>query len=622
MALTRVDYHSSLYRPTSIGGTEAKVTPLDNGGWALHPKTTLQAYPDKITERLISGARDYPQRSLAAKRDTSGAWQHINYAEMLSRVRAIAQGLSQLDLSPDRPIMILSGNDLEHLQMALAALYAGVPYCAVSPMASLMSSDYAKLRHMADLLTPGLVYASDGALYDKAINAVFADDVQIVLGNGQVAGRSSIAFNELAATTPTDIDSIHDAIGPDTIAKFVFTSGSTKMPKAVTTTQRMLCSNQQMLLQTLAGLGEQPPVIIDWLPWNHTFGGSHNIGLVLYNGGTLYISDGKPTEAGFAETLRNLKEISPTIHFDVPKCWEMLADALAQDAELRECFYRRIETFFFAGAGLAQASWDKLDRVSEAHCGQRIRVVTGLGMTETAPSAMFTGGPLVGSGYIGIPNPGCEARLVPVDDKLEARFRGPHVMPGYWRDPVQTAEVFDEDGFYRTGDAVAFADPDAPELGCVFDGRIAEDFKLSSGTFVSVGPLRAQLIAAGAPYVQDAVITGINRDRVGALLFPRMEHITQLAGVAESTAPAEVLYQPTVMDFFTGVLEQVNQQATGSASRVVGLMLLDTPPSGDRNEVTDKGSINQRAVLQQRAELIENFYKGQPANRIITPKPA
>ena len=619
MTLTRVDYTSAQYRPVDIGCVVAEVTQLDNGIREIHASESLQDYPDKLTERLVFGAEQYPDRTLVAKRDATGEWQHISYAQMLSRVRSIAQALRQCGLSPERPIMILSGNDLEHLQMALAAMYAGVPYCAVSPAASLFGGDYAKLRHMADLLTPGLVFASDGETYGQAISAVFADDTHIVLGAGQVTGRSSRLFSELLTTTPTDIDTVHDALGPDTIAKFLFTSGSTKMPKAVTTTQRMLCSNQQMLRQIFPGFAKQPPVIMDWLPWNHTFGGSHNVGIVLYNGGTLYISDGKPTESGFIETRRNLKEISPTVYFDVPKGWEMLADALEADAELRESFYANMQMFFFAGAGLSQAVWDKLDRVSEAHCGHRIRVMTGLGMTETSPASLFSTGPMIGAGYVGLPAPGCATKLVPDDGKLEVRFKGPHVMPGYWRDAAQSAEVFDEDGFYCTGDALVFADPEQPALGLVFDGRIAEDFKLNTGTFVSVGPLRARLIAEGAPYVQDAVITGINRGSIGALLIPRMEHVIQLAGAAEGASPEDVVYQPAVTDFFRSMLTRVNQQATGSASRVARMMVLDVPPSVANNEITDKGSINQRAVLQHRAALIEDFYNDQPVDRIIKP---
>jgi feruloyl-CoA synthase len=597
------------YRPVSIGAALVRIEHEPGGIWRLTSTEPLGAYPARLTDRLIDGARAHPDRTLVARRGPDGAWIRISYAEMLERVRAIGAALQARGLGAERPLMILSGNDLEHLQLALGAMYAGVPHCPVSPAASL-AGDFAKLRHMVGLLTPGLVYAAEGAPYAHAIETVMPADVEIVLGAGELPGRAATPFAQLLATATGDIDALHAALGPDTIAKFLFTSGSTKLPKAVTTTQRMLCANQQMLLQTFPCFGETPPVLLDWLPWNHTFGGSHNVGIALYNGGSYYINDGKPTERGFAETLRNLREIAPTVFFDVPKGWEMLGDALAADAALRHVFYSKMQLFFFAGAGLSQAAWDKLDRISEGHCGERIRVMTGLGMTETSPSSMFSTGPLLKAGYVGLPAPGCETRLVPVDGKLEARFRGPHVMPGYWRQPELTAEAFDEEGYYCTGDALRFADEARPELGLMFDGRIAEDFKLSSGTFVSVGPLRARIIAEGAPYVQDAVITGINRDDIGAMIFPRMEHCTALAGLPAPASMTEVLDSVPVRAHFTELLARLNRSATGSATRIARLLLLDAPPVVERNEITDKGSINQRAVLAARAETVAAMYDG------------
>lgn len=617
MRFQRIDAEGVRYRPVSIGRPDVHIAAEAGGGWRLTPKEVLQPYPARLTDRLVEGARHHPERTLVARRGADGRWIHISYADMLQRARAIGEALLRQGLSAERPLMILSGNDLEHLQLAFGAMYAGIPHCPVSPAASLLSQDHNKLRHMVGLLTPGMVYAADGPAFSAAIAAAVPADVPVVTFDARLDGRPATSFGELIDTRPGEVDAAHARSGPDTIAKFLFTSGSTKLPKAVITTERMLCANQQMLLQTFPYFGETPPVLLDWLPWNHTFGGSHNVGIALYNGGTLYINDGKPTDKGFAETLRNLREISPTVYFDVPKGWEMLGDALEADAALREVFYARMRLFFFAGAGLSQAAWDKLDRVSEAHCGERIRVMTGLGMTETSPSSMFSTGPLVGAGYVGLPAPGCEARLVPLDGKLEVRFRGPHVTPGYWHQPELTAEAFDEDGFYRTGDALAFAEPAEPALGLVFDGRLAEDFKLSSGTFVSVGPLRARLIGEGAPCVQDAVITGINRDDIGALIFPRLEHCARLAGLEDDAPAAEVLSSPAVRAFFAALLARVNRGAGGSASRVERLLVLATPPSADHHEVTDKGSINQRAVLATRAELVEDFYAGRVPGTIV-----
>lgn len=604
------------YRHVSIGAAEVHVEE-QNGIWRFTSREALKTYPRRMTDRLVDGASQHPQRTLIAQRNADGAWERLSYAETLQRARSIGQALLDRGLSAERPLLILSGNDLQHLQLALGAMYAGIPYCPVSPSYSLISQDYGKLRHVVSLMTPGLIYASDGSAFARAIQTVVPAETEVLIDHGDIEGRDTTRFSTLLDVEPDDIDAVNRAIQPDAIAKFLFTSGSTKMPKAVVTTHRMLCANQQMLLQSFPCFGEEPPVLLDWLPWNHTFGGSHNAGIALYNGGTYYIDDGKPTEKAFAATIANLREISPTVFFNVPKGWELLTDALAEDEQLRETFYARMKLFFFAGAGLSQAAWDRLEQVSEAHCGERIRIMSGLGMTETAPSCTFTTGPLMFAGYVGLPAPGCEVKLVPMGDKYEARFRGPHVMPGYWRMPEQTAEAFDDEGYYCTGDALKLADDAHPEYGLMFDGRIAEDFKLSSGTFVSVGPLRARLISLGAPYVQDAVITGINRDDVGALIFPRLEHCLTLAGLSADATPAEILDAKPVRDFFRQLLDRVNAEATGSASRVAFVYLLTEPPAVDRHEMTDKGSINQAAVLSHRAALVERLYAGLDP-RIIT----
>ncbi|MFM2069660.1 MAG: hypothetical protein RLZZ584_4569, partial [Pseudomonadota bacterium] len=415
-------------------------------------------------------------------------------------------------------------------------------------------------------------------------------------------------------------------------AKFLFTSGSTKQPKGVINTQRMLCANQQMIRQTMAFLAEEPPVLVDWLPWNHTFGGNHNCGIVLYNGGTLYIDEGKPTPKGIATTLRNLREISPTVYFNVPKGFEEIVAAMEQDDALRLSLFKRVKAFFFAGAGLAQPVWDRLDQLGVQTVGARVMMLTGLGMTETAPSSMFAMGANVKSGDIGLPCPGVEIKLVPTGtgewDKTEIRFKGPNVMPGYWRAPEQTAEAFDAEGFYCTGDAARFIDPAHPEKGLAFDGRIAEDFKLSTGTFVSVGPLRAKVIAAGNPCVQDAVVTGINRDDIGLLIIPRIDECRALAtraaeavGLDAATVAArpvpELLHSAPVRAFFQRLADELWAAGTGSANRVARLHVLAEPPSIDKGEVTDKGSINQRAMLTHRAALVDALYEGSASDPFV-----
>ena len=598
------------YRPVSI--SHAPVEVIENHG-VLHMRSLepLAELPQRLLDRLLHWAQIRPEQTFVAARDGDG-WRRVNYAQMLDSVRAIAQSLLRYGLSAEKPLVLLSGNDIEHLQMAFGAMYAGIPYCPVSPAYALLSQDFAKLRHVCDLLQPGLVFVSDALAYQRAIDAVLPAETPLISVRGQVAGRAQVSFASLLQVAGgAEAERAFAATGPDSIAKFLFTSGSTQLPKAVITTQRMLCANQQMLLQTFPVLGEEPPVLVDWLPWNHTFGGSHNVGIVLYNGGTFYLDDGKPTVQGFAETLRNLKDISPTAYLTVPKGWEELVNALEQDAALRECFFARMKLFFFAAAGLSQRVWDRLDRVAEQHCGERIRMMAGLGMTEAAPSCTFTTGPLSVAGYIGLPAPGCEVRLVPVDGKLEGRFRGPHIMPGYWRAAQQTAAVFDDQGFYCSGDALKLADPNNPHLGLMFDGRIAEDFKLSSGVFVSVGPLRNRAVLEGSPYVQDVVIAAPDRECLGILVFPRLYECRRLAGLGTAASDAEVLASAAVRQWFGDWLQRLNLDATGNASRLEWLVLLDEPASIDRGEITDKGSINQRAVLQWRASQVEALYRGE-----------
>ena len=604
------------YRHVSIGHPQVQVVEAD-GILRMQPVEPLAALPARLLDRLLHWAQMRPDTVFIAARAPDGAWREVTYAQMLSQVRTIATHLLGFGLSAERPLALFSGNDIEHLQIALAAMYAGIPYCPVSPAYALLSQDFAKLRHVCQVLTPGLVFTTDSQLFLRAFDAVLDTSVGVVSVHGQAPGRRHVSFDSLLQPCdPAAADAAFAATGPDTIAKFLFTSGSTKLPKAVITTQRMLCANQQMLLQTFPVFAEEPPVLVDWLPWNHTFGGSHNLGIVLYNGGSFYLDAGKPTPQGFPETLRNLREISPTAYLTVPKGWEELAKALEQDAQLREVFFARIKLFFFAAAGLSQSVWDRLDRIAEQHCGERIRMMAGLGMTEAAPSCTFTTGPLSMAGYVGLPAPGCEVKLVPQAGKLEARFRGPHIMPGYWRSPQQTVEAFDEEGFYCSGDALKLANLQQPEQGLMFDGRIAEDFKLSSGVFVSVGPLRNRAVLEGSPYVQDIVVAAPDRECLGVLVFARLPECRQLAGLAADASDGEVLGSEAVRSWFAGWLARLNRDAQGNASRIEWLALLEEPPSIDAGEITDKGSINQRAVLQRRAAQVDALYRGEDPSQL------
>jgi len=600
------------YRDLAFGITRAQLREGQDGIRYLS-SSPLEPHAHRMTDRLVHWAEAAPDRTFIARRSrqadgSTGDWIRVSYRDALQHARAIGQALLQRGLSDERPVAILSENSIEHALLALGCLYAGVPHCPVSPPYSLVSKDYDKLRHVMATLTPGLVFAADPR-YAAAIAAVVPADVEVVLADGVLEGRPVTPLAELLATAPTPaVDAAMHATHPGTITKFLFTSGSTKNPKAVINTHRMWCANQQQLRQSIPSLADEPPLLVDWLPWNHTFGGNHNVGIVLDNGGTLYIDDGKPTPAGMAETLRNLREISPTVYFNVPTGFEAIANAMETDEVLRRTLLARCRMFFYAGAALPQAVWDKLHRIQEAEIGERLVMGTGLGMTESSPFALYITRPEVTTGDLGLPTAGMEIKLVPVDGKTEIRYSGPNITPGYWRLPDATREAFDDEGFFCTGDAVTWIDPDNIHLGLRFDGRIAEDFKLATGTFVSVGPMRAKVIAAAAPHVQDVVLTGINLKEVGALVFPT-QSVRQLAGLPATASMREVLDSAPVLAHFQRVVNELAAQATGSANRIARLALMDEPPSIDKGEVTDKGSINQRAVLKHRDALVQALHE-------------
>ncbi|MDP2407751.1 MAG: feruloyl-CoA synthase [Hydrogenophaga sp.] len=601
------------YRPLKFGVTRATLRDGDTGVHYLRADQELQPFPERLTDRLVHWAKERPDQTLFARRvknadGSTGDWQHITFAQALDAARRIGQGLLNRGLSAERPVLILSENDLEHALLALGCLYAGVAYCPTSPAYSLISQDFDKLHHVVKTLTPGLVFASDALRYSRAMLATLGDDVELLTTNGTVPGRDTTSFAALLATEPTPaVDAAMAATGLDTIAKFLFTSGSTKMPKAVINTQRLWCANQQQMTQSMPVLAEGPLVLVDWLPWNHTFGGNHNFGMVIYHGGTLYIDDGKPTPALMHETLRNLREIAPTVYFNVPTGFEAIANAMKTDDLLRRTLLSRVNMFFYAGAALAQPIWDSLFESQEREVGERIVMTTGLGMTESGPFGIFVTNPNVKAGDLGLPTPGLELKLVDMQGKTEVRYKGPNITPGYWRMPEETAEAFDEEGFFKTGDAVKWIDETDVHLGLKFDGRIAEDFKLATGTFVSVGPLRGKIIAAGAPYIQDVVLTGINLKEVGAMVFPTTA-VRSLSDLPADASMHDVLDHPAVLAQFQLIVNELAKTATGSANRIARMCLLADPPTIDRGEVTDKGSINQRAVLTHRADTVAKLH--------------
>ena len=606
-------------RAISFGDPEVTIERRDDGTIYLRPKRALGEFPVRLTDRLHYWAGIEPDRIFMAERDGGQGWRTITYAELLTASRHIASGLLARDLSAERPVMILSGNSIDHALVAFGALYAGIPFCPVSPAYSLISKDYGKLAYLMKLLTPGLVFAGDADQFAGALHSNVPAGTEVAASYGALAGRDVTTLADLMATPlHPRLDAAYEAIGPETIAKFLLTSGSTGNPKAVINTQGMICANQVMIRETMAFLKDEPPVIVDWLPWNHTFGGNHNIGLTLYNGGSMYLDAGKPMPGGIEQTVRNLREISPTVYFNVPKGYESLLPYLRGNKALRAKFFHRLHAMFFSGAALSPYVWNSLDELAVQETGFRVPMLTGLGATETAPFFMSVKPAASRSGHVGLPVLGNDAKLVANNGKLEVRARGPNVTPGYWRQPELTAAAFDEEGFYKFGDAIKPADPHDFHAGFDFDGRLAEDFKLASGTWVSVGPLRARFIAACAPLVRDVVIAGINRDEVSAIVVLdsdgcRLINPTLPLDDLGATA-ADPLIRAAVRERMTTFLAA----ATGSSTRITRAILLDTPLSIDRGEVTDKGSINQRAVLDHRVGLIDALYSPTPADHVIT----
>jgi feruloyl-CoA synthase len=611
------------FRPLKFGVTRVHLRDGVPGTHYLTAEQPLQPFAQRMTDRLQHWAQTRPERTFMARRikqadGTLGDWKHICYAQAWDTAKCIAQGLINRGLNAERPIVILSENSLEHAMLALGAMVAGVPYVPASPPYSLVSVDYDKLKHVLHTVTPGLVFATD-ARYAKAIAATVTDDMEVVMVEGDVAGRNVTSFESLCATPATPaVDAAMAATGPDTIVKFLFTSGSTKLPKAVINTQRLWCANQQQMAQSMPVLADKELVLVDWLPWNHTFGGNHNVGMVIYHGGTLYIDDGKPTPTLIHETLRNLREIAPTVYFNVPTGFEAIANAMKTDDALRKTLLSRVQMFFYAGAALAQPIWDSLYESQEREIGERIVMGTGLGMTESGPFGIFVTNPFVQAGDLGVPTPGLELKLVDLQGKTEVRYRGPNITPGYWRNAEETTGAFDEEGFFKTGDAVRWIDETNVHLGLKFDGRIAEDFKLATGTFVSVGPLRGKIIAAGAPFIQDAVLTGINLKEVGAMIFPTPA-VRALSGLGPDVPMAEVLASAPVVAKFQAIVNELAKSSTGSANRIARLCLLSEPPTIDKGEITDKGSINQRSVLTHRADTVAALH-GDTLHGIVKPQ--
>ncbi len=595
-----------------------EVEKLPDDSFILRSPMKLEPHASNICIYLGQWAAREPARTFLAERDSHKRWRKLSYGEALERVRAIAQGLLERGLTADRPVMILSDNGIENGLLQLGAMYAGIPVAPISPAYSLSSKDFGKLRHVFDLVRPGLVFAADGAPFAAAFAALSLGDVETVVARNAPDGFNGTAFSELAATPPTAVlDAAMARIGPDTVAKILFTSGSTGLPKGVINTHRMMCSNQQAIAQIWPFVTERPPVLVDWLPWNHTFGGNHNFNMILRNGGTLYIDAGKPAPGLVEESVANLGDIAPTLYFNVPRGFDIILPFLEQDSGLRDHFFSNLNTIFYAAAALPQNLWQRLEALSLAARGERIAMTSAWGATETAPLAAGVHFPIDRAGVIGIPVPGCELKMMPNGGKLEMRVRGPNVTPGYYKRDDLTREAFDADGFYKIGDAGKLADADDPAKGILFDGRVAEDFKLLTGSWVSVGALRIAAVAAGAPLIQDAVVAGHDRDEIGLLVFLNIAGAAETAGLDADTPLPELAANESLRAKLRTGLAAHNAQHSGSSQRIARVVLLHEPPDIDANEITDKGYINQRAVLDRRSDQVEALFCDDPGVILI-----
>lgn len=607
MSVVEEEPRDLIFAPARVTLTERA-----DGSRILECPEPLGPYPDKLGELLHKWAEHDPSRVFLAEREGDGdGWRALDYVTTLAQVESIAQSLLDHGLSEERPLLILSGNSIDTALLQLAAMHVGVPVALVSPAYSLLSKDYDKVRYLHAQLEPGMVYAADMGPFGPAVDTIRNDAQKVVSASG--AGADLSMADLLAAAPGPQVAERFAAVGPDSVAKILFTSGSTgtSMPKAVINTQRMLCSNQQALAQVWPFLDREQPVVLDWLPWNHTFGANHNFNMVLRNGGSLYIDDGKPAPGAIEATVRNLREVSPTVYFNVPAGYQALLPYLEEDAALRRSFFGKLRVLFYAGAALPQSLWERLERVSEQALGYKVPLVTSWGSTETAPLATSVHYPLDRAGDIGLPIPGTVLKLVPNMGKLEIRVKGANVTPGYYKDEEKTREAFDEEGYYCIGDAVKLIDPERPEKGLAFDSRISENFKLTSGTWVHVGELRLKVISAVSPVAMDCVITGHDRDELGVLIFPSEKGCRSVAGAAgASLTPAQLWSHEEVRGRLLAGLAGHNRAYPASSTRIGRCLVLDTPPSMDIGEITDKGYINQLKALQHRAEAVERLYAG------------
>ena len=608
---------TAAHRPIAFGSPAVHCEKSADGTARLRSRVKLGDYDPNAARLFRVAAERNPNGIFIAER-AGEDWRKITYAEARLKVDAIAQALIERGLSAERPVMILSGNSIDHALLMLASLTAAIPVAPISVAYSLQSQDHEKLRHIAELLSPGLLYAADTASFQKALAALDLKGTEIVANRNGAGFDKVTPFEELArAKAGAAVEKAVAAIAPDTIAKFLFTSGSTGLPKGVINTHQMMTANQQQVLQAWPFVTEQPLTLLDWLPWNHTFGGNHDLNLVIRHAGALYIDAGRPMPALIGETVKNLADVKPTIYLNVPAGYATLLPFLEKDDKLARNFFSELRLIFYAGASLPQDLWERLEALSIRTIGARVPMASSWGTTETAPLALAAQSLADRAGIIGTPVPGVEMKLVPSGNKLEIRVRGPNITPGYWKRPDLTAAAFDEEGFYKPGDAVRFEDPADPSKGFVFDGRLAEDFKLMTGTWVTVGMLRVAALAAASPALQDAIVAGHDREFVGLLAWLNPAGCKHLIGAGAPEALADLAAHPAVREHVKRALTEFNARQTGLSQRVGRVLLLRESPSIDANEITDKGYINQRLALERRADEVERLFAATPGSDVI-----
>jgi feruloyl-CoA synthase len=596
---------------------DVELTRQGNGNYLMRSVEPLADYDHRVGDWLDRWGLEAPNRAFIVEQTKNGE-RTIRYREAREAALALAEGLLSYDLGPERPITILAANCIDYALMILAAAYVGIPFAPIAPAYALQTTDYLKLSHSFRLLTPGMVVVDDGELYRDAIQRTLGTTIPVVAFRNVPPSSNMIGFASLHGDRSRR-DAVMAAaarVDRDTVLKYLFTSGSTGVPKAVINTHGMLCANAQMKRQVAPILADEPPVMVDWAPWNHTAGGNSNFSIVLHNGGTLYIDPGKPTPALFGESLKLLRRISPTIYFNVPKGFELLIPHLEADQIFRENFFRRIKFLWYAAASMQPSTWNALEQLTVQAVGQKILIVSGLGMTETSPIALFGNLYATGPGVVGIPVAGMDLKLVPHGDSFEACYRGPNVTPGYWRDRAATASAFDEDGFLRSGDLLSFIDPERPRAGLRFDGRISEDFKLTSGTRVSAGKLRLTALDVLRPLASEVVIVGADREDVRMLIFPDWEVCAEVAGLHRNATPAQTASNKVLRTILHERLKELAATGTGSSNRIVAAILVEVPPSGATGELTEKGTVNSRGLQRNRPELLDILF-GETDDRVL-----